>query len=47
MYTSLAYIIQMVIIETTVFTRLIQGLMNDDTYNELQNALVNKPDIGN
>ena len=46
MYTSLAYIIQMVIIETTVFTRLIQGLMNDDTYNELQNALVNKPDIG-
>ena len=46
MYTSLAYFIQMVIIETTVFTRLIQGLMNDDTYNELQNALVNKPDIG-
>ena len=46
MYTSLAYFIQIVIIETTVFTRLIQGLMNDDTYNELQNALVNKPDIG-
>lgn len=36
----------MVIIETSVFTRLIQELMDDDNYRELQEALVQKPDAG-
>jgi hypothetical protein len=36
----------MVIVETTVFTRLIQELMSDDEYKDLQEALVNRPDLG-
>lgn len=36
----------MVILETSVFTRRIQELMNDDEYRELQEALVNRPDMG-
>ena len=36
----------MVIIETTVFTRLIQEQMDDDNYRELQAALVQNPESG-
>jgi hypothetical protein len=36
----------MVIVETPIFTRLIQELMSDDDYKDLQEALVNRPDIG-
>ena len=36
----------MVIIETTIFTRLIRDLMNDDEYRDLQAALVERPDSG-
>ncbi|PUA27734.1 MAG: hypothetical protein B0W54_14430 [Cellvibrio sp. 79] len=36
----------MVIIETRLFTRLIKELMSDDQYKKLQEALVNRPDIG-
>jgi len=36
----------MVIIETTVFTRLITRLMDDDHYRELQEVLIGNPDVG-
>ena len=36
----------MVIVETTVFTKLIQALMSDDDYKGLQEALVNRPGLG-
>ena len=36
----------MVIIETTVFTRLITRLMDDDHYRELQEVLIGNPDAG-
>lgn len=36
----------MVIVETSVFTKLIAELMSDDDYRELQVALVNRPDLG-
>lgn len=36
----------MIIIETSVFTRRIKELMSDDEYRELQEALVNRPDMG-
>ena len=36
----------MIIVETSVFTRLIQDLMSDDEYKELQEALVLRPDSG-
>jgi len=36
----------MIIIETSVFTRLINELMSDDEYRKLQEALVNQPDMG-
>lgn len=36
----------MVIIETSIFTRRIQELMSDDEYRELQEVLVNRPDLG-
>ena len=36
----------MVIIETTIFTRLIQELMTDDEYRDLQEALITRPDRG-
>ena len=45
-HTSLAYNTRMVIIETSVFTRLIRELMDDDNYRELQEALVQQPDAG-
>ncbi len=37
----------MVIIETRIFTRRIKDLMSDDDYRELQETLVNRPDMGN
>ncbi|PCI10097.1 MAG: hypothetical protein COB71_13260 [Thiotrichales bacterium] len=36
----------MVIIETSIFTKFINDLMNDDDYKEFQEALVNRPDMG-
>lgn len=36
----------MVIIETSMFTRRIKELMSDDDYKDLQEALVNRPDMG-
>ena len=36
----------MVIVETTVFTKLIKALMSDDEYRELQIALVSRPNLG-
>ena len=36
----------MVIIETSVFTRIIRELMDDDQYRDLQEALVRRPDTG-
>lgn len=36
----------MVIIETPIFTKVINDLMRDDEYRELQEALVNRPDMG-
>ncbi len=36
----------MVIIETSVFTKLITDIMNDDEYRLLQESLIIKPDVG-
>jgi len=36
----------MIIIETTVFTKLIGQLMDDDRYRELQALLIENPEIG-
>jgi mRNA-degrading endonuclease RelE of RelBE toxin-antitoxin system len=36
----------MVIIETSIFTRQVQALLDDDEYRRLQTALVIRPDIG-
>ena len=36
----------MVIIENHIFTRRIKELMSDDEYRELQEALVNRPGMG-
>jgi len=36
----------MVIVETHLFTKLIQELMSDEQYKELQKALVVQPDMG-
>ena len=36
----------MVIIETSIFTRIIKDLMSDDEYRGLQEALVQRPDSG-
>jgi len=36
----------MIIIETTAFTKLIDQLMNDDQYRELQERLIENPEIG-
>jgi hypothetical protein len=36
----------MVIIETSVFTRQVQKLLTDDEYQQLQLALVERPDLG-
>lgn len=36
----------MIIIETPIFTRLIQEMMSDDDYRLLQEALITRPDAG-
>ena len=36
----------MVIIETSIFTKHIKQLMSDEQYREFQEALVNRPDLG-
>jgi mRNA-degrading endonuclease RelE of RelBE toxin-antitoxin system len=36
----------MVIIETSIFTRQVQALLNDDDYRRLQTILVIRPDAG-
>jgi len=36
----------MLIVETSIFTRQVQKLLPDDTYRELQIALVKRPDMG-
>jgi hypothetical protein len=36
----------MIIIETPIFTKLITGLMSDDEYKGLQEALVTRPEMG-
>ena len=36
----------MIIIETPIFTKLINGLMSDDEYKDLQEALVTRPEMG-
>lgn len=36
----------MIIVETSIFSRLIQQLMSDDDYRLLQEALVTRPDSG-
>lgn len=42
----MAYNQKMVIIETATFSRLIQELMHDDEYRQLQEALIIRPDMG-
>jgi len=42
----MAYGSDMVIIETTVFTRQIQALMDDENYAEFQSGLADHPDMG-
>ncbi|TCV73132.1 RelE toxin of RelEB toxin-antitoxin system [Methylomonas methanica] len=39
-------IICMVIIETSIFTKKIAAILNDDEYRELQTVLVKMPDAG-
>lgn len=36
----------MVIIETSIFTRQVLALMDDDSYRHLQTVLVLRPDVG-
>ena len=36
----------MVIVETSVFTRLVSKLLTDDEYRELQTVLINRPKAG-
>lgn len=36
----------MVIIETSIFTRQVQSLLDDDNYRRLQTILVIRPDAG-
>lgn len=43
----MAYNAQMVIIETSIFTRLIKELLSDDEYRQLQEALIIRPELGN
>ena len=45
-YTPLAYNKPVIIIETSLFTQRITDLMSDDDYQSLQEALVNRPDMG-
>lgn len=38
--------VRLVLIETTIFTQLINELMDEDQYRELQNAIVGNPEAG-
>jgi len=42
----LAYNADMVIVETPIFTKLINELMSDDEYRDFQEVLVTRPDMG-
>jgi hypothetical protein len=42
----MAYICQMIFIETPTFTHLIATLLDDDEYSKLQDELVKRPDVG-
>ncbi len=42
----MAYIWFMIIIETPIFTKLVAGILQDDEYRLLQQALVDSPDAG-
>jgi hypothetical protein len=42
----LTYYREMIFQETPVFTKLIQDLMDDDLYRQLQNFLLEQPDAG-
>ena len=44
--TPMAYNINVIILETSVFTRQVQVLLTDDEYRQLQAALVQRPDMG-
>ena len=44
--TSLTYNSLMVIIETTIFTKIITSLLSDDEYRKLQNEIIQTPAIG-
>jgi hypothetical protein len=52
LYASLQYAagvlkeVEMVIIESSIFTKLIKTLMDDDEYRELQEMLIQRPDAG-
>ena len=39
-------VIGMIIVETSAFTRQVQKLLTDDEYGQLQQALVEHPDLG-
>jgi hypothetical protein len=39
-------VFHMIIVETSVFTRQVQKLLTDDEYSQLQQALVEHPDLG-
>ena len=45
-YASVTYNLGMILIETPVFTKLIEQLLAHDTYVELQRSLLLKPDVG-
>jgi len=36
----------MVIVETSIFTRRVTGLLSDDEYRQLQATIVDRPDVG-
>jgi hypothetical protein len=42
----MAYKLNMEFIETSVFTRQVTSLMSDDEYRELQNVLLDNPELG-
>jgi hypothetical protein len=42
----MAYVLSMIFIETSIFTKEIQRLISDDTYRMLQSALILRPGAG-
>ena len=42
----MAYNVRMVIIETSIFTKIITSMMKDEEYRLLQESLIIKPDVG-